>query len=387
MEHILERDIVLFLGAGFSCNVGLPKMDDFGTKAKLDHDGLVKHKYPGPNYRYAAPLLTSSAETFEGFQNLLFQRNVLKKDEINNMETLFCIAESLNESGIKELEINGNPKSVENLIVEIQLWLWKIYQQYPPSNAKRKYGVDEKILTDFFEIIKKAKIHNKVTVLTTNYDLVYEYCAWKSGNPCAYPFSWDKDFKAGHNDKHFIFQKVDCEGKTLVCKLHGSINYFQNTKQSEDELFISSDLSDNRTIGKSKIKSDLPALFAVDSIWNIRNRYGNGYTPTIIPPSYAKLRGYPWLRKIWQVAFEAITKSKKIIFIGYSFPESDGFIRAFFQGAFAMRENNLDLVIHVIDPCPKTHEKYKKFFKSKYGKPEPLSLKDAINKGIMESLF
>ena len=160
-------------------------------------------------------------------KKLLLQKNVLNQEEINNMETLFCIAESLYESGIKTLEINGNPKGIETLIEEIQLWLWKVYQQYPPLNTKRKDGVEEKVLDDFFKIIKDAKVQNKITVLSTNYDLVYEYCSWKNKISCAYPLSWNTDFKAGHGNKHFISQYNDGEGKTFVCKLHGSINFFK----------------------------------------------------------------------------------------------------------------------------------------------------------------
>jgi len=383
----LDRDIVLFLGAGFSFNAGLPKMAEFGSEAKLDHEGLKKHNNPNDNFRNAVPLLISAAETFEGFQKLLLQKNVLNQKEINNMETLFCIAESLYESGIKILEINGNLKGIETLIEEIKLWLWKVYQQYPPLNAKRRDGVEEKVLDDFFKIIKDAKIQNKITVLSTNYDLVYEYCSWKNKISCAYPLSWDTDFKAGHGDNHFISQYEDTKGKTLVCKLHGSVNFFYKLSENHDKLSIASDLGNEREIGKSGSWNDLPAIFAVDSIWNIRNKYGNGYVPAIIPPTYAKLRGYPWLQEIWKVAFESVKNAKKIIFIGYSFQKSDGFIKAFFQGALAMRENNSKLDIHLIDPKEEVHNRFEDIFKSLYRGSEYLFLKDAINKGIIKDLF
>ena len=61
--------------------------------------------------------------------------------------------------------------------------------------------------------------------------------------------------------------------------------------------------------------------------------------PAIIPPTYAKLQRQPWLRRTWNRAFRAIKEAKLLIFIGYSMPESDGFMRAMIQGALAARSD------------------------------------------------
>lgn len=373
----LDRDIVLFLGAGFSKNADLPTMAEFGAESKRDDSDLRRLD------RYAVPLLVSAADTFLGFQKIL--ENDLSIKQVNNMETIFCIAEAIQESGIENIEINGNLKEIAKLIEEIRLWLWKVYQQYPPENPKRT--TDIKVLENFFRIIKNLKIQDKITVLSTNYDLVYEYCSYQSEIPCAYPLFWDTDFRAGFGHTQFISQFDESEGKTLVCKLHGSVNFFENSTENKERLSIVSDLGNEQAIGKSGKWNNRPALFAVDSIWNIRNKYGNGYVPAIIPPTYAKLRGYSWLREIWKVAFEAVKNANKIIFIGYSFPESDGFIQAFFRGALAMRKNNLKPEINLIDPQKKIHRRYKKYFKSNFKQNNPLFLKDAINEGAIYDLL
>jgi len=386
-----DRDIVLFLGAGFSCNAGLPLMAEFGEEAKkqIGLQEQAEAKRDSKDFRYAAPLLVSAQETFEGFQKLLEQKQVLTIEETRNMETVFCIAEALYESGVKTIDINGSPKGIEVLIEEIQLWLWKTYQQFPPENPLRKNKIEIKVLENFFKIIKDVNVQGKITVLSTNYDLVYEYCSKESNIPCAYPLSWDKDFRAGFGNEHYISQFDEAEGKTIVCKLHGSVNFFENTTESDKKLFVASDLCDGQSIGNSKIRKNLPALFAVDSIWNIRNKYGNGYVPAIIPPTYAKLRGYPWLREIWKEAFEAVKNANKIIFIGYSFPDSDGFMHAFFQGALAMKSNQIQPDIYLVDPDPndKVHKRYKKFFNSNFKSREPLSLKKAIECNFFSELF
>jgi len=153
-----DRDIVLFLGAGFSRNAGLPLMAEFGKEAKKQK--IEEHARE--KKRNAAPLLLSAKETFEGFQKLLEQKQVLTKEEVENMEKVFCIAEALHESGINSIVINGSPKGIKKLIEEIQLWLWKVYQQYPPLNKERKDEVELKVLEDFFEIIKNENAITKI---------------------------------------------------------------------------------------------------------------------------------------------------------------------------------------------------------------------------------
>jgi len=378
-----DRDIVLFLGAGFSWNAGLPTMANFGEEAKKQK---IK-EHAEARDRNAAPLLVSAKKTFEGFQKLLEQNRVLTHKKAGNMETVFCIAEALHESGIETIDINGSPKIIETLIEEIKLWLWKVYQQFPPENPERKLETEIAVFEKFFKIIKDANLQDRITVLSTNYDLVYEYCSYLNKIPCAYPLSWDTNFKAGFGEKQFVFQLNDVEGKTVVCKLHGSVNFFENTNEIDKKPFIASDLCDGQSIGNSRIRKNLPAIFAFDSIWNIRNEYGSEFVPAIIPPTYAKLKGYSWQHKIWNFAFNSIVKAKKIIFIGYSMPESDGFIRAFFHSALAMRKNKLKPEIHLIDPKPIVHKTYKKFFKSKFLQNDPMSFKDAVYGRVIHDLL
>lgn len=381
----LNRNIVLFLGAGFSCDAGLPTMPKFGSEAKRQN---ITQYVSGPT-RNAAPLLSTAQQTFEDFQKLLEQSKVLSKAETENMEIVFCIAEALRESGVDKICINQVDIGIDSLIENIKLWLWKVYQQFPPENPKRVKDTRSKTYEDLFKIIIAANLKDRITVLSTNYDLVYEYCSFKSGVPCVYPFSWDTSFKAGHGNNHYIFQPEDDEGKTMVCKLHGSVNYFENLKESKEnrKVFVASDLGDNQQIGKSGSWEGRVALFALDSIWNIRNKYGAEYTPSIIPPTYAKLRGYDWLRKIWETAFNAIVNSKKLIFIGYSFPESDGFIQAFFRGALAIKKNNHQIGIYVINPDNDVCNKIKSIFNNENTNYYPLTISEAINENIMKNIL
>ena len=380
-ENAANRDIVIFIGAGFSHGAHLPLMSEFGHKAKKDRDGLTEHAsapMSSRRFRYAAPMLLDAARTFERFQKFLMGTVTLMNSDVNDLETVFCIAEALSESDQRTINIDGQPYSLDQVISDIQMWLWKVYQQLPILNSSKHE--DSKQYALFFELLKENNIVQRTTVLSTNYDLVYEYFSWKHGLPCAYPISWDKQFVAGHGSEPYIYQGDSRHEKTILCKLHGSVNYFENHNVNDEKLYVACDLGNEIPIGNSGVWRGKPALFAVDAIWNIRKKYGNGFTPAIIPPSYAKLGRRPWLRAIWNAALEALKNAKAIIFIGYSFPYSDGFMRALLHGAMSQRMRNLPLEVYVVDKSDKTLCRYEELFgPTLKGLREPQTFDQAIN--------
>ena len=70
--------------------------------------------------------------------------------------------------------------------------------------------------------------------------------------------------------------------------------------------------------------------------------------PVIVPPVLSKssLLAQPVLRLVWTLAFEVLTRAKKVTFIGYSFPSTDLAARTLFSEALRdlPREN-----IRVVD--------------------------------------
>ena len=381
------RDIVLFIGAGFSKEAGLPVMTEFGSEARKDHKGLARHlsaDEDSKEFRHAARLLVDAATTFEHFQELLRKAYTLKDLDINNIETVFGIAEVLGESDQRNVCLDGQPYSIDQLVIDIQLWLWKVYQQLPLLNPNQKTA--REVYDRFFERLTPPQIARRLSVLTTNCDILFEYFSWKHGRSCAYPIFWDKTFAAGHGCEPYVFQADGAEDKAIVCKLHGSVNFFENRSAADNLLYVSADLGDKNRIGKSGVWEQKPALMAVDAIWNIRKKYGDGFTPTIIPPSYAKLGRRTWLRKLWKEAFEALKNANIIIFIGYSIPDSDGFMRSLVHGAMSQRSCDLLPSVYVVDPCGKVHVRYWEIFGSSLKGFKPQDLKTAIN-GELSDLF
>jgi hypothetical protein len=72
---------------------------------------------------------------------------------------------------------------------------------------------------------------------------------------------------------------------------------------------------------------------------------GNKFDTFIVPPSHIKDLSHPAINKLLDEAALEIRKAKKIVFVGYSFPEADVHIKAL------IKKNIRDGVeIHVVDP-------------------------------------
>jgi len=385
-----ERDIVLFLGAGFSHDAGLPVMSGFGHASKQDHDGLSRHlDQNSPDFRYAAPMLVEAAEVFVRFQQFCKTAPTLRYSDVENIETVFCIAEAMREADVNQIKL-CKTYDIDELITKIQLRLWKVYQQYPPLNKERRHETKPETYDRFFKVLKELGLSGRLAVITTNYDLVFEHLSYKNEMQCHYPLKDPESIKVGGGNTPFVFLKRKNKGTVqgpILCKLHGSVNYFQDTSNSNN-LYVANFLGGDKPIGKSGKWKDKPAIFAVDSIWCMRNKYGNGFTPAIIPPTYAKLTQQSWLRTIWNTAFNLLSHAKKIVFIGYSMPDSDGFLKSLMHGAMALRasRNVVPPQIFVIDSSQETHHRYKQLFHEIYKEINPLSLSEATKSIIPEIL-
>ena len=383
-----KKDIVLFLGAGFSSDAGLPTMADFGKESLRSHKELTKHTSQGQSPRFEGDLLVEAAEKFCQFQNLCGRSPAMRSADVNNMETLFCIAEAMYESGEDAVTLGDESYFIKKLMKDIQLWLWKIYQQVPPLNKLRKDEVKGKNYESFLKLLSPET----VTVITTNYDLVFEYYASKHDKFCYYPVCGASEISINDASKgeikRYAFTKDHPEicGFT-ICKLHGSINYFYKSGV-DGEILISTEMGNGTIIGKSgSWPNHLPVILAVDAASEIKRKYGPEITPAIIPPTYAKFTQQQWLRNIWNAAYTALREAEKIVCIGYSMPESDGFMTALFNSALATRGNSRMPKIHLIDPSEKTFCRYCKFwgklFDKTYG---PLSFEEALNDYIPKIL-
>lgn len=337
------KRLALLLGAGFSKDAGLPLVADFTKDSGKERDGLEKHRANGPgneDFRYAAQMLCKAADAYFDFQ---------KRFRTQDLEEVYCIAEALREVGAND--------DVE-LIKQIRLWIWKVYQQFPIRNPLRQKETRKKTYEDFFARLEG--FWDRTTVISMNYDLVFEHMAWESGVSCTYPLNIGK-IKAGYGSEVYAhLGESNSKSRIKMCKPHGSVNFFEDMQSGQ--LFVANDVGDGQLIGNSPMIKDMPAIFALDAIYKIRCEHPN-FSPAFVPPTYAKLAEKRWLKTMWRQAFEALKAADTLLIIGYSMPQTDGFIRALIHASLAEKRKD-GFKVFAIDPDPKEllHERYNRLF-------------------------
>lgn len=356
-----KRDIVFFIGAGFSADLGLPAMRDFQTASEAEYvllskeDSLIKP---------AVKLFLDSYKYYKDFREIVKRADKFIKVDPDNIEDIFCIAESFRNSGVLKLpqKLCGEWRHMEDVYSHIGFWLWKIYQQCPPLDERKGKAQVGAIYEDFFCFLKEHLLE-RMAIITTNYDLVCEYYMNKKQMQICYPISHFADICLCEQNFFYVEANATFDSVPL-CKLHGSVNYFENN----GSLFISREVAEKyEEIGGSRIPDRRPAMFALDALSEVRAKLNplKNFEIGVVPPTYSKLDKKIWLRYIWNGAFELIKQAKKIIFIGYSFPNSDGFMKAMLQAALSLKEEGHELEIVLLDKEAEVLRKIKEnFFKN-----------------------
>jgi len=340
-----EKKVVLFVGAGFSCDVGLPTMANFGMESERDYSGIA---HSGNAQKPSQEILLKAGDIFRKFQKYASSVSSLMRIDYNNMEDIFCLADiiqgtSANDSNIRVPEVDN--LTIIEIIEQIRLWLWKIFQQCPPINEERPIAkANANQYKDFFRfIVERHKIHKDIVIITTNYDLMPEFFLNSLGEACTYGIrkEYSNEWQA-HPKSINKFAHIDYDDCIPIYKLHGSVNYFFSTLGNKNSINIVTDRlnSDVDSLGYSQafvFRNNL-SMLPLDVINELRKLNNDKIPiPAIIPPMYSKIETMPWLRNIWNNALIAIREARAIVFIGYSFPQSDGFMRSFFQTAMVNR--------------------------------------------------
>jgi hypothetical protein len=231
------------------------------------------------------------------------------------------------------------------------------------NNGIKFLKIYESIYLPFVKYLKSLK--SGFAVLTTNYDMIFEYMAWDQDIKCCYPFKTQYKNLPGKDGKYdpFVFRSNKIESP-IICKLHGSTNFFEyKDPEGNTNLGISDDIGTGKDENIPRNAKSRPAILRLNGIEKIRQTNNiKNLVPKIIPPTYEKLRDEKWLQETWGRAFCLIRNARKIIFIGYSLPESDGFMPSMIRAAMASRNKNKKLKIVVIDPSPDTFCRYSRLF-------------------------
>ncbi len=222
------------------------------------------------------------------------------------------------------------------------------------SNENESKGIYKK----FWKKISKTEMN--ISIITMNYDTLLDesfdflfpetalidYCInflnYEKGDKID-PFNWWSDVRKPFSTEWL--NKEISPSPIKILKIHGSINWkycnccnqvlltpWDTKIDLKKQNFIVAKRTTLSLLNKTKEVLTCP----VDD---------NIFDTFIIPPSHLKQLNHPVISKLFDEASYEIRNTKKIVFIGYSFPEADVHIKALFK-----KNLQKNTVIEVIDP-------------------------------------
>ena len=305
--------VVLFLGAGFSRAWGIPVMKEFFDYAK------------GANF------VDNDSKGFLRELQLKAQRaaNMLRTAH-DNVEDILSLCLAAEGFGAGYMGAGGGDYDrlcgiLHRVYKSIDLQKW-VKTGGRLKRLKGLLGLDER----FSEW--------NLTIITTNYDIVTEYCLAMLGKPCTLPCKWSAVRPKARSIGRLY------EGNhhgPMLCKIHGSVNWFAGG--SDQEILVENAIGDHEYMDDEGNHNFIG--------WPLVSftQYEAPAAPIIIPPTFFKMQTPDCFREILRAAGKALHEAEKLVFIGFSFPESDTYVRYFLAANLA---ENVDLrAIHVVDPC------------------------------------
>jgi hypothetical protein len=309
---------VLFLGAGFSRAWGLPVMQEFFHFAKIS-----KHiKQQDKDF-----LRDLQAKAQKGVSMLQVHHHNL--EEILS----FCLAsESFNAGYPTESDSRYSRLChiLHKVYRHIDLKQWRERQTTHLSNLRRLLGIR----------VSERPTGHDLSLITTNYDIMAELCMVDLGMHCTLPGKWSVVQPENGEAVTGILYELNGYGP-LLCKLHGSLNWFVG--QEAEGLVL-----ENSILPGDFIDSSHEHIHPINIPKVSYSEYEPIATPLIVPPTLFKMQTAPYFRQIWNAAGKALQEAEKLVFLGFSFPESDTYIKYFLA---ANLYENVDLTtIDIVDP-------------------------------------
>jgi hypothetical protein len=199
--------------------------------------------------------------------------------------------------------------------------------------ARKKGGKD-----DYLKALAKYCIDKHIHCVTFNYDDIWDEAIYQQGN---HQF-WDPEGGYGFFCKASLSTVVDGRFATyidtklamLLLKLHGSINWFPRRGHSKPYSV------DAITHHEEWVKYDTKAR--TETI-----QHHIEPEPFIVPPILTKssIVEQPILRLLWYLAYQVLSKTSKVTFIGYSCPTTDIAARVLFQESLeSLSTNDVNVV-------------------------------------------
>ena len=300
--EVFTNHNVYVLGAGFSKNAGLPVLKDFLNEMRSSVNWLKQE---------GRPELTATRDV------LLFRKSAASAAlrvnmNVENIEDLFSLAAASGEESEANNVSNAIAATIEycrqqakrpqplNVTVASNTSVpssWKKTEE--GDETKQRYKVD---LYDLYAGFLSGDLcqdsqYMKNTIITFNYDTLLEDSLLNIGIPVDYGFG---KVNVAYDESWTKVQRT--KKKLTVLKIHGSVNWFINDRELGD-------LTVYRSYNDGYSKDGDPY-----------------YRVIIVPPTWRKDFWGP-LIDVWRKATTALRTATRIIFLGFSFPDTDSHIK------------------------------------------------------------
>ena len=268
-------DCVYVIGAGFSAGLGYPLTSDLLIRLwdRIDADlrgrleRVIRFHHPG-----------FDPQRFTSFPNV---EQLLSEMQVN--EQLFD-ASRPHEGRFTKTQLHNLQT---DLLLQIAGWFHEISEGVAPATSKPSW----------LKIFREQVIAEKAAIISFNWDLVLDRL-----------FFGDTISGASYG-----FTKSRRVRPTLL-KPHGSLNWFE------------------KELGKSLSSIKWVPVFDPDGSNTVYaftefrspvSRKGRIYTPLIVPPVYLKNFERPVFEALWRNCVAALSRARKVFFLGYSMPLAD----------------------------------------------------------------
>ncbi len=313
MPELNNDKNVYLIGAGLSKEIGLPLQDDFLLVAR--------------EVFFRDPTLFKHFERVFDYQDKLTKMKKYLNYPLLNLEHLFNLFEM-------DVFYSNSPELADIKNDFIRLVCDVLIAKTPCPFYLHEDGhlrMDNRFqaYVSFISILVKDYQDDLImhgdTVISFNYDLVLEAAA------CIYNYKRHESRRGGYRKGNIRFNTTF--GKTNITLAPFS-NCFAQNRTGLD--FPNSDL----------FSGDDGAIKLIKLHGSINWKATNGGETFIVPPTWNK--SDPQIRNLWDYAYKELKSARRIVVIGYSFPETDIYVKSLI--ALALNENKILQNIYFINP-------------------------------------
>lgn len=303
------------IGAGFSRYANLPLMNDFYFHSKDVYSKLTEESDK-----------KSFQKVFKYFDDFSKVKHTMDAD-FYNIEELLSIIEM-------DSFVNGNKRIYKDYLNYLKkvIELSTPTKETPEGDYEIEQNINTEIYSKFLMSVYGIKLtdlrsgdnyfdrdpHNDNGIISLNYDLILEKSLRRLNKNNSYHLGNDYksyDFEYGINDEYvqYTYTNKPRYKKLKLAKIHGSINFTYNN------------------------------------------------LPLIVPPTWNKTSNKQ-MQSVWKFSHSILSQSNKIVFIGYSLPETDLYVKYLLICGIKDCYNLNKIIVVCPDEQNIIQNRYEKFF-------------------------